>query len=296
MGLTIHYNLTLLRRLKFNSVKNKLEALRQRCLDLPFKSVGEIKSLSKAAGDVMDWRDKKYDHVIGPDGKNTERPAEWDMLYGTSTEMLWKFKWNAERAVPVKIKKNDKSAKYYIMVPPEAVIGFFAWPGEGCESSDIFMGLPPIEYPFAVTVAEKERAMLWSGEKAKVGGPWAWRGFTKTQYANDPRCGGLENFIRCHLCVVAMLDAAKELGFAVEVHDESDYWKTRDLKALIKTIGEWDQFIAALGSAVQDVAGSGVVTQMDGRPDREVLELRGFQNPKVVKLIEATTGKKINVG
>ena len=35
---------------------------------------------------------------------------------------------------------------------------------------------------------------------------WRWHSFCKTQYASDPRCGGVENFLRCHLCVVKLLD------------------------------------------------------------------------------------------
>ena len=41
---------------------------------------------------------------------------------------------------------------------------------------------------------------------------WSWLSFCKTHYASDPRCGGLPNFLRCHLGVVALLDEAKNLG------------------------------------------------------------------------------------
>jgi hypothetical protein len=86
-----------------------------------------------------------------------------------------------------------------------------------------------------------------------------------------------------------MLDAAKELGFKVEVHDESDFWDDRDFKALVGTVGEWDKFICSFAGALKDAMGKegmGVSSATDGRPDFERLEAEGVLDTKTAKMIE----------
>lgn len=75
--------------------------------------------------------------------------------------------------------------------------------------------------------------------------------------------------------VVAVLDAAKKLGFKVQVDDEGDYWRTRNLDALGKAVGELDAAMAGFRGALKDALGDGVETAMDGRPDFERLEAKG---------------------
>ncbi len=58
---------------------------------------------------------------------------------------------------------------------------------------------------------------------------WSWSSFCKTQYASNPEYGGLENFLKCHLTIVKLLDAACELGINCEVTDEGGYWENRDV-------------------------------------------------------------------
>jgi len=175
------------------------------------------------------------------------------------------------------IKRGDNSEKSWFFIQagcdetvPRTVIGFSTLPAEGTESAD-----------FGLT-------------KEKIG-EWKWSSFCKTQYANDPRCGGLQNFLRGHLLVIAALDKAKEIGFEVMVNDEGGYWEKRDVEALSKEIGEWDAFIAGMSVALgQAMKGSELTMEsaMDGRPDREILEHRGLQaNPALLKLIEGTKKK-----
>jgi hypothetical protein len=71
------------------------------------------------------------------------------------------------------------------------------------------------------------------GRRRRTGlGGWSWTSFCKTQYAAKPEVGGVANFLKCHLAVIGLLDAAKAIGFAVEVVDEGDYWEQRDTGAL----------------------------------------------------------------
>jgi hypothetical protein len=128
-----------------------------------------------------------------------------------------------------------------ITVLPACVIAFTAWPGEGCEQSNF--GL--CKYP---AVIETSRGPL----KTRLSG-WRWSSFCKTQYASDPNCGGVPNFLQCHLSVIALLDRAKELGCLAEVHDEGGFWEQRDLHALVQQIGSWNEMIAALGGRLKDL-------------------------------------------
>jgi hypothetical protein len=59
---------------------------------------------------------------------------------------------------------------------------------------------------------------------------WSWRSFCKTQYASNPQLGGVQGFLRCHLSVIRLLDAAQELGILGEVNDEGGYWERRDAR------------------------------------------------------------------
>jgi hypothetical protein len=163
-------------------------------------------------------------------------------------------------------------------VPPLEVYGFRTWPGEGCEEANFGLCL----YPEAVRRPD-------GGDFPSGLGGWSWRSFCKTQYANDPRCGGIANFLRCHLLVVALLDAAVRLGFAVEVDDEGEYWGKRDVAALARTVGDWDRFVAALGGALKDSAereGISFIAPILGRPDFESLEAAGSRDPQVAKVLD----------
>ena len=107
-----------------------------------------------------------------------------------------------------------------------------------------------------------------------------WSSFCKTQYANDPRVGGWTYFQRAHLSVLAILEHMQQIGFTVQVSDESDFWKDRDLAALAKTIGEWDAMIAGLAGVFKDVAeasGQGFDSPVLGRIDFEHLEMQALK-------------------
>jgi hypothetical protein len=42
-----------------------------------------------------------------------------------------------------------------------------------------------------------------------------------------------------------MLDHAKQLGILKSVSDEGDYWQGRDIEALARNVGEWNETLAA---------------------------------------------------
>jgi hypothetical protein len=133
-------------------------------------------------------------------------------------------------------------------VAPLHIIGFETWPGEGCEPANF--GL--CRYPASVEVQVQPRRRRTI--PTNLAG-WRWGSFCKTEYASDPACGGVENFVRCHLLVIQMLDLLRTAGwFEVAVSDESDYWEHRNLEKLEREVGAWNETIAAVVGRLKDGA------------------------------------------
>lgn len=151
----------------------------------------------------------------------------------------------------------------FVMVPPKRLIAFNVDVGDGSEPANF--GL--CQYPGTVDFCGKR-------VRTKLPG-WRWRSFCKTQYASNPNCGGIENFLRCHLSVVALLDHAKTLGILEDVSDEGDYWIKRDVEALAKEVGGWNEMIASGAGRLRDLFGGGVRSPITAFQDYEHLEARG---------------------
>lgn len=159
------------------------------------------------------------------------------------------------------IIRKVPGGRKYISVIPQHIIGVSLWPGKGCEEMNLFL----CKYP---------RRKYWQGNS-----------FCKTQYASNPECGGVPNFLRCHMSAIAVLDEAKRLGVLKRMNDESDFWKKRDVKALIEEIGDWNQFIASFGQALQNgVPDATVDAQIFEYPDFE--ELAGKRSMCINDLIK----------
>lgn len=104
------------------------------------------------------------------------------------------------------------------------------WAGNGCESTNI-------------------------GLVSKDGFNWSGGAFTKAQYA--------EEFIKCHLLVVKILDVCQSLGILEEVSDEGDYWETRDLKVLGDNITESSLFIEIIGGMIKGLGFDKIESAID---------------------------------
>lgn len=154
---------------------------------------------------------------------------------------------------PVKIAPDTFSWKN-----PTYIIAFDSFPGEGSETT--IFGLA-------------------THSEVKEVNDFSWTGFCKTQYASNPEYGGLENFIKCHLLIVKMLDAARELGITCDVSDEGGYWDSRDIEKLTSTIGEYNALIASFAGKLKDNFGALNATSIEASifdyPNFEYLEAEG---------------------
>jgi hypothetical protein len=115
-------------------------------------------------------------------------------------------------------------------VTPKHLIAFSIAPGDGCEQANI--GL--CRYPKTVEVGSRRTQTGLNG--------WRWSSFFKTQYASNPSCGGIGNFLRCHLGLVHLLDHADELGILGEVKDERGTGRS-------ETRRRWWRRSSAIGSS-----------------------------------------------
>ncbi len=239
MGLTIHY---LLKARGSDARARKLiDALRQAAQDLPFKEVAEIMDLS---GEQCDFNKR-----------DQEDPLRWLFIQATKHVDL-----------PVSESEKRQGVSRSKRVRPERLLAFTAWPGEGCEESNV--GL--CQYP---SVVQTETGPIKTGLS-----DWRWGSFCKTQYASDPACGGVPNFLQCHLSIIALLDKAKELGCLGEVNDEGGFWESRDVQALAHQVGSWNEMLAAFAGKLKDQASRGPVSvesAITRFPNFEELEAAG---------------------
>jgi len=217
MGLTIHYSL------KAGGSESKarklVHLLHQAAQDLPFTSVGEVVDLKGALADER----------LCPPG----HPLT-NLLFG-GCEWL---EYDRRSIGP------DSFTSRTAQIHPKHLIGFQTVLGEGCESGRF--GL--CRYPAFVEVGLSRRI------RTGLGG-WRWKSFCKTQYASNPKCGGVENFLRCHLSVVAVLDKAKAVGFDVEVDDEGGFWSKRSVPDLVREVGTCNEDMPVFSESFNPWAG-----------------------------------------
>ena len=234
MGLTIHWS--------FQGPQKKSEAtaiiekMRQRAMDQPFESVGEIVHFK--------GKDAQFDHDP-PNSKYT-----WLKIQARETI------WNKEQTIGWDC-------------PAQEIIGFQIYVAPGSEWMEIFLAT----YPKTILVADERTG---NPKRLRTNlAAWSGGGFCKTQYASRPDCGGVPNFLRAHLSVCRLLDHAKELGILKSVSDEGDFFEKRSVPALVNEIASWNAFIAAGVGAFDELAGGKAVAPIKEFPNFAHLEARG---------------------
>lgn len=158
MGLTIHYELALSRDMTPKQVRAKVEALRQRCLDLPFKDVGPLLDLQ---GDACNYE------------KNQDENLRWLLIQGGKTLVRYHY---TSKGTPRRGHVKDNSPGYanaYVQVFATRMLGFSTIPGEGCEPANFGLSLFPenteirgSKYPYANARSRCRRASIGPGARS----------------------------------------------------------------------------------------------------------------------------------
>jgi len=271
MGLTVHWQFEC--NDKPELVSGKLELMRDKAIALGFKEVGKVRQF---IGDECEY--ERY--------RKKDETAVWSLIQAQGSVLV------DERG---KVVSESHVGCCGIYVTPLHAIILDTWPGEGCEAANF--GL--VRYPETVPFQPRSHRFVIVPTGLSVG--WHWRSFCKTQYAME---GGIENFLRCHTMVIAMLDFAKELGILKEVYDEGHFWEKRDLQDLVREIGEWDAYIAAFAGQLQQAAeavGLSGESAIMNRPDFEHLEAKGLETlgkvaPALQKAVDTMKTKQMELG
>lgn len=197
----------------------------------------------KEVGEVVELAGRECD----PGDRDRDDPIRWLLM-------------QAGRLVVV--------GEQYHQVRPDQLVAFSTWPGEGCEQANFGLGV----YPKTTEIED------WSGAKRTLRTGikhWSWTSFCKTQYASDPALGGVENFLRCHLSVIHLLDHAQALGILEEVKDEGSYWDNRDVRSLAEEVAQWNEQIAGLVGKMKDSLGGDIEAAILKFQNFEHLEAKG---------------------
>ena len=260
MGLTVYYELAI----KTDAAKARKLVARMRdfARRLPFDSVSEIFE--------YDPPDGRFEFEKGNRKDGRGKPWTPGGLY-------------LER-------KRDDGLDELVDVPALHSISFGAYV-RGSETASFGLASHP-----AVVVHHEDvvTQLDLGGEDRRIGaGPavefptrlrgwYSWHGFCKTQYAANPRYGGVENFLRAHLSIYKMLDECKRLGMRMKVRDDGKYNLKRNQATLLKELAKMDELVAGVVGSLGDALGKhgaadagAFVAPIKERPDYEHLEARG---------------------
>jgi hypothetical protein len=178
-------------------------------------------------------------------------------LFHVCTDLIRTFRDGVVNAI------DDIDDKYLL-----AAAGFIVYPGEGSESVTLGLVRPLLTEP-PVNLESDRNADDWKH--------WYWSGFCKTQYASKV---SEEHFLSCHRMVIALLDEAKRIGFDVSVHDEGQYWETRDAELLLTEVRRSNVIIAHLAGALHDAISHehSVEAEIFSHPEFEHLEMEPIEH------------------
>ncbi|MGQ0643693.1 MAG: hypothetical protein ACT4P6_23340 [Gemmatimonadaceae bacterium] len=160
-----------------------------------------------------------------------------------------------------------------------------------CDGNDVYEAvhvphdLTSVAYGFGVLVGPgSEPAALGAVQLRLPGGQassWFWHCCCKTQYAS---AHGDDNLLLCHRALVDLLEAARSLGFELEVRDETGYWESRDPQHLVASVQRMNQLIAHFAGTFTDAA-------RDVGHDSRSIQAEIFRHPDFERLEMGPTGR-----
>jgi len=301
MGLTLHFGIKTNTRSTLKVLKY-LEVLRQHALDRPFTEVGdEVVEVEEKDFLLVDhaafadfYKDprNRYCFKCRDSGKVTSagRDPENDIAISAALQKLdntcpkhhkhtWQGDAKREAAISASRYFNIPETRSYIAVYPTWAAAFDCNVAPGSEWLTIGLA----KYP---AIIEHDGKRL----KTKMATGFQWEGFCKTHYAVNH---GLANFLRAHLLVCDMMDAAKNIGLEVDVQDEGEYYNDpkRDVDRLAKEIGGQAAMVSAFAGALKDAVGGemSVVSPAFNHPNYEKLEASGCSQENTQKILALLT-------
>jgi hypothetical protein len=180
--------------------KRAVRRMRKLALALDFDDVS----------DVVDWQGEPGDHL---DDDETRLLSIFGSQYGQ--------------------KRMPDGQDVWVPINPKHVVCFSIHPTSGSETAQIGLAAHP-------AVVEYEHGGKTHYIETGLAGTYSWAQCCKTQYAGLKQYGGVANFLRAHLNLVAFLDQIPTKGLSVDVNDDSGYWDDRDVTKLEQTLARWN--------------------------------------------------------
>lgn len=268
MGLSIYYRYKI--KVEADEARRLVERLHRFVTKLPFDEVTRIVEYCPPDGN----------HVF------SRGPADSD----------WKPGWHyAER-------RRDDGLTEIVRVPSLHVICFGA-NLRGSETASFGLAShPPVVVHREDVVSNPpgccEERKIGAGRAiefvTRLRGWYSWSNCVKTQYAANPKFGGVENFLRAHLSVFRVLDECNRIGMKARIRDDGKYWKHHDKEKLIAELHRWDEIVAGIAGRICDRLGSEagrVVAPIKDRPDFEHIEARGVRSIGAIRAKAKRHGK-----
>jgi hypothetical protein len=237
MGLTIHYELRLPGNTADATAVHHLQRLHDYAVTLGSKVVCPVFFFN---GAQLSLPDEEW------------KPGTVAWLFHVGTDVIRTFRDGVVNVI------DDIDDKYLL-----AAAGFLVYPGEGSESATFGLVRPLLTEP-PENLEDHRNTDDWKH--------WYWQSFCKTQYASTV---SEEHFLFCHHTVISLLDEARRIGFEVTVHDEGQYWETRDAELLLSEVRRSNVLIARFAGALHDAIGSehSVEAEIFSHPEFEHLEM-----------------------
>ena len=263
MGVFIDYDL--IAECDDEELVRRLEAVRQRCLDLSLKSVGKVRrvapvynrmnlTLLEGEGHELPTAIKRRIEATENDSDHSELCISFALLAGANLPHDLQVKYLAPAMELIEStdlwKRDDLPEKVGI-----SAFGFTSYSisrfGLELEFANILLRhgyvlmIHPGEGSETVSLGLSSYAKM---EGSRITDPPLWHGksFTKTQYAKD--------FIQVHETVCRVLDIVKEEGLLLSAGDTCGYYKDRNWKKAGKQVNEELAFAKLAG----DLMGLGI--------------------------------------
>ena len=226
-------------------------------LTIHYKLQSDTRSVPKARRVIEQLRQRALDLPFKEVGDLVE-------LGGTECDFDNREQDDPHRWMLVQSGQYIEHGDTHYTVIPKHVIVFSTSPGDGCEQANFGLCLYPR------TIETRDGRRIRTGLKG-----WSWQSFCKTQYSSNQECGGMENFLRCHLSIIKLLGCANEIDILGEVSDEGGFWEKRDVEALAREVGEWNVMIAGFTGQLREWFGDELESEITKFPDFEHLEAKG---------------------